>query len=395
LSTTANINPIILKWARETQGLSHEEVTSKKQLKKISSWEDGSTKPTMNQLLTLAHLYRRPSAIFFLSKPPEGTKEIWDFRSSPIRDDLLAVSPTLKTEIRLCEYRRNRALELADVLEEETMSTIPSAKIESDVEDTSTELSRFLNVDFKRITMFKDDTDALNYWIELVEEKSILVFRSCNLRGSNPSYEEVRGVSSYEDEFPWILLNSQEHPRGQLFSLGHELIHLMMRSSGLCDLHEKGKSDIIQHEQFCNQVSASVLMPRKIIDRLIKENSLLFRNEEQTESAISIIQKNLHTSKESIARRLVTLGHIAWDYYNRVRTESMKSLDNHRKNPPKFRSRKGFSTYFKRVMRWNGPRYTNLTTDAYMSKKISRGRAAEMLGTTIFHFNSIVEDLYR
>jgi len=391
LLTIANVNPEMLTWARKAQGLSQEEVSSKKRFRKVSMWEDGSKKPTMNQLLDLAHFYHRPSAIFFRSSPPSDMKKIRDSRSKSMVDES-PLSSALITEFRLCENRRKRALELAEILDKVTFCNIPATTIDADVNQVGKELSRFLEIDFDSIRSFKEDSDVLGYWIDRVEARSILVFRTHTHTGLNPSYKEIRGVSSYEDEYPWILINSQEHPRGQLFTLGHELAHLMLRSSNLCDLNEDDHSDSVRYERFCNQVSAAALMPRKIIEEWIASHSMKFRSDEEIEKGISLIQKKTHTSEESIARRLVTLGFISWNDYNLVRDKSIHNLDEDRK---KLGNIPAGEYYYKRVMRWNGRKYTNLTAEAFIEGKISLGRASELMSAKIPIFNKIISKLYQ
>ncbi len=52
------------------------------------------------------------------------------------------------------------------------------------------------------------------------------------------------------------------------------------------------------------------------------------------------------------------------------------------------------SYYYKRVLTWNGFKYTNLVTEAYQMQKISLGEAAGFLHTKVKHFESILQELY-
>ena len=74
MARAENINPSILAWARETAGLTFEETaerlglsTSEKSsaVEKLETFEAGETKPTRNQLLKIATLYRRPLTTFY------------------------------------------------------------------------------------------------------------------------------------------------------------------------------------------------------------------------------------------------------------------------------------------------------------------------------------------
>ena len=72
----------MLIWARESIALSFEGAALKASanVSKLETWESGLAAPTMAQLRTLARIYRRPSAIFYLKDPPQGWDAMRDFR---------------------------------------------------------------------------------------------------------------------------------------------------------------------------------------------------------------------------------------------------------------------------------------------------------------------------
>lgn len=76
----AGIQPSVLRWARESQGYSIDDVALhlKREPDEIEAWELGHTSPTYAQLEELAYkLYKRPLAVFFLPSDLPG-----DFRTS-------------------------------------------------------------------------------------------------------------------------------------------------------------------------------------------------------------------------------------------------------------------------------------------------------------------------
>jgi transcriptional regulator with XRE-family HTH domain len=60
-STEALVDPPILKWARESSGLSTEEAARSLQTtdKRVLAWEGGQARPTMAQLRRMATVYKR------------------------------------------------------------------------------------------------------------------------------------------------------------------------------------------------------------------------------------------------------------------------------------------------------------------------------------------------
>jgi transcriptional regulator with XRE-family HTH domain len=75
----------LLAWARTSAGLSIEEAARKvgANAEKLSSWEDGESRPTIGQLRKLAHIYKRPIAVFYLPVPPEDPMPPKDYRRLP------------------------------------------------------------------------------------------------------------------------------------------------------------------------------------------------------------------------------------------------------------------------------------------------------------------------
>src|SRR6266540_3419538 len=68
----ALVRPEMLKWARETAGMSSEIAAQRMRLSvaKLKLWEEGRSAPTIKQAHHLAEIYHQPFAAFYLPKPP-------------------------------------------------------------------------------------------------------------------------------------------------------------------------------------------------------------------------------------------------------------------------------------------------------------------------------------
>lgn len=78
----------------------------------------------------------------------------------------------------------------------------------------------------------------------------------------------MRSFSIGEHPLAAISLNVSEFPGGRLFTLMHELVHILLRQSALCDLEDEPVEldpEDRRLEWFCNSVGASRLMPRDTI----------------------------------------------------------------------------------------------------------------------------------
>ena len=56
------------------------------------------------------------------------------------------------------------------------------------------------------------------------------------------SLREMRGLAVSSDSLPVIVVNATDSPRGQVFTLAHEFIHLLLHQSGLCNLLSRTKT---------------------------------------------------------------------------------------------------------------------------------------------------------
>jgi Zn-dependent peptidase ImmA (M78 family) len=99
----------------------------------------------------------------------------------------------------------------------------------------------------------------LNECKETLNKLGILVFES-----ERVSLEEMKGLTLYYDEYPIIVLNGSDFVNSRIFSLFHELVHLMLGESAICDLEEDNKKEV-----FCNAVAGEFLVPSQ--DLLQKE----------------------------------------------------------------------------------------------------------------------------
>ena len=86
------VNSEILKWARETAGLTLEEAATKINLQqargvsapdRLTALENGKDEPTRSLLTRMEKQYRRPLLIFYMSAPPRKGDRGQDFRTLP------------------------------------------------------------------------------------------------------------------------------------------------------------------------------------------------------------------------------------------------------------------------------------------------------------------------
>ena len=128
--------------------------------------------------------------------------------------------------------------------------------------------------------------------------------------------EEFRGFVLVDEWAPLIFINGSDYPAAQLFTLIHELVHLLLGKGGITDA-EMFSSHSSKTERFCNQAAAEFLVPEKELKE--KWNGKLSADENiaalikyfKVSSLVMISraeQTGLISSSESVAMRKREIG---------------------------------------------------------------------------------------
>ncbi|GAB3076222.1 hypothetical protein GCM10027157_06540 [Corynebacterium aquatimens] len=105
---------------------------------------------------------------------------------------------------------------------------------------------------------------------DAIEEAGILVMRSSVVGNNNArklDVEEFRGFTLIRDSFGLIFVNGSDSKTGQLFSLAHELAHVLIDSPGISG----ERNDHRAVERWCNAFAAEFLAPSADIARAWNE----------------------------------------------------------------------------------------------------------------------------
>jgi len=383
----ANIRNTLLVWARESAGLSPE-VAAKRigvPVERLTAWERGDERPSVPQLRKAAATYKRSLAVFFLAEPPKSPPLIHDFRRLE-QGHTAARSPELLIELRRARRRREIAVEIAQDIDERIEDIPLQGTLRDDTERLAARAREWLGVTVAQQSAWKGDYGVLNGWLALLESKHILVFQT----GDVP-LTEMRGCSISEYPMPAIVLNATDAPRGRAFTLGHELVHLLLRNGGLCDpgrVSETGRTENEQVEIFCNAVAAAIMVPADdlLSTRLVRDASKGAQSWD--EAAIRELADRYAVSREVIVRRLLTLGKTTNDFYEHKREEYRQQFVAAREQAKEAR---GFPPYSRVVVRDLGKRYTRMVLEALDRERITPADVADYLGVRLKHLPDIAE----
>lgn len=368
----------VLKWARESMGLSIQEIAErlKKSEDTVVQWESGRGKISLAILEKLTNVYKRPLAVFFLPKPPEEPPLPKDFRSLP-REKRVVFSPETRLIIRRARRLQSLAAELAKSLNRKIALKINRANLSNDPEVVASHTRKQLGVEIQTQFGWKDENEAFDEWKKAVEKCGIFVFQP------SMSLEEMRGFSLTEGEFPVIVLNFLDSINGKIFSLFHEYAHLMINNGGICNMEDQDHltNEAKSIEKFCNHFAGAVLVPK---DELLNHNLIKSRRYpfEWSDEDLKKLAKSFKVSKEVILRRLAILGRSTIEFYKRKREEWRPKEEQKQKGwgPPNLP---------KRCIRENGIPFVSLALETLREEKITYSDVADYLAIRLKHIPKI------
>ena len=378
LSAEAIIEPELLVWARKSAGMTLDDAAQKLHISSeaLKAWERGSTLTT-KQLRKAARVYRQSFAAFYLDAAPEPfVPPVRDYRRLPeaLQGKL---SPELFLDVRSALDHREQFLELLERQEIAVTEFSRETSLSEDPEKLSQELRKWLNISLDRQVQWRDTRIGFNHWRESIESKGVLVLQTKGIPLS-----EMRGYSLAQFPLPIIVLNRKDAYAGRSFSLIHESVHLMLRTSGLCDLEirENGSSKDTKVESFCNAVAGATLVPRAafLATTIVRRH----KGEAWENGELEKLGKEFSVSREVIIRRALNFNLTTRDFYER-------KLEEFRREYEKRPKTEGFVPPHIDAISLSGKPFTRLVLNSFLSEHITASDVSNYLSIKLKHLEKV------
>ena len=387
-SMPALVEPSVLRWARESIGLTPLAAARKIDVPdgRIDEWESGAVQPTIAQLRRAADAYKRPLGVFFLPRPPEDFDAMRDFR----RHGIIVASgwsPELHGEFRRAQVQREFTLELADI-EDDELPVVWRLDDLPDEDEAIAAMARAELLGHAPLPLPQGSSTPyghLNAWTAALEDAGVLVMATGH---GGVATNEMRAFSLYFDTLPVIVVNGSDVARGRLFSLLHEYAHLLLHTAGLCDTVTDLRPTTPDRalEARCSAIAAAMLMPRDAVlanpDVAAREHDPERWDYETLRTAAS----PYGVSAEAFLRRLLTLKRVSRAFYQARRGEFLAAYEREED-----RERGGGGNWYRNTARDLGKGYVRRVADAHRRHVIDSYTAASFLNVKVGQIAQLAE----
>jgi Zn-dependent peptidase ImmA (M78 family) len=234
-----------------------------------------------------------------MERTPSLHDVIPDFRSPN-------AAPTAKSKETIQTIQFAEGVQKALEQDSEGVSDLPHFTVtQSDKIDEFALLARrYFNITLEDQSEAKDARAFYIICRKKIEDRGIFV-----LHDSFPE-QDGSGFCLSHDRHPVIVVNTKKQTKGRrLFTLIHELAHVLMRKSGISDPFVRENAT----ERACNRFAGSFLVPKSYINGLLR----LPITDEPDDDDVKWASRRLKISQEATVFRLEQLGFYKPGSYDR------------------------------------------------------------------------------
>lgn len=353
------VTPEVIRWARSRAGFSVEEAA--KHFRKIAAWEDGTASPTYNQLEQMSEKFKCPVAMFFFPEPPTVPGVETSFRT--LTPDVFREVPrTVKGFMRKAQVMQLNLTELNDGRNPAKRLITRDLRFDigTPVDVLAGEVRKYLGVPIAEQEKWSSAEEALEQWRDVFASVGVFVFKDAF------HAEGYFGFCLYDDEFPVIYVNNTSAKTRQMFTLFHELGHLLFHTSGIDwadDEHyiPRLAEPDYRLEVLCNRLAGLVLVPDEEFDKAVAGRP---RNRETA----TIVADRFSVSREMVYRKMLDRGWISADEYTAAAVAWAAQV----------KTKSGGDYYYNQIS-YLGRRYVDLAFQRYYQRRIGKEELSEYL----------------
>jgi len=300
------VSAMVLKWARTTlYGANKQEAADRLKITvaELDNWETNDSTIAVSILKRMSKVYNRHISVLLYKNPPKS-QEAPKFRKLPSFEEVEFDRKTFMA-IRQAQEIQNNAMFLLE--NKENLNLKELIENSEDWNKLSIKLSDLLRIDKDFRFHSKNSAQQLKMWKRSLESLGILV-----LEQSFP-LSDIRAFTIYDKVAPIIVLNSSDTDNGRIFSLFHELGHLVRKQTDTDQILDLSISSKHENEYFSNNFAATFLVPKDLLNKNVE----LIDN--FNDENVKTIADKFKVSTSVIWIRLRDFDHINQDEFNKIR----------------------------------------------------------------------------
>lgn len=353
------VNPVMLKWAREKSGYTIPDISLKlnKEEALIKKWEAGETTPSYAILEKLAYKYYKiPLILFYYPNPPEINTPRSKMRRLPDYE-FARFSPDTYHKINIAQGYQASLMEIfGDKNDDNAIFKHIDGNEYSSIVDLAKDTRDFIGVSIKQQINFKNPETGLKAWRYYIESVGVFTFKD--------TFKDrfISGFSLLDSEYPVIFVNNSNSFTRQIFTIIHELAHILFGVTGVTDISTKyiGKLNDFDRniEIKCNAFASELLLPDKYF---AKEK---VRTSQVDGNLITNLARKYTVSREVILRRLFDYDLLDSSTYRRYAREFLNDYI-------RYKSESSGGDYYLTKLSYLGEGFTKKAYQSYKSGIIS------------------------
>lgn len=361
--TQVPINHKVLTWARERNNLSLEELALALDISilKLKAFEDGTEKPPLTLLEKIAYAKLKiPLAVFFFPEPPILPDPVGKLRRLPDSEHQ-RLSPSTLAAIRLAQSYQD-SLESLIGASQKNISDLQISKM--GIAAAADHVRSTFQFSIEQQRKLRSPEKAFKALRHILEQWGIFTFKD--------SLEDkfISGFCLLSESFPVILINNSNSFTRQLFTLTHELAHILFGVNGITDINDSYIGEMSDYDRKieikCNQFASYFLIPESESEKIVKAYKQLGID------GIGEIANIYSVSREFILRRLLDIGQVQDTLYTAKAKEWNADYLRSAGNKPG-------GNYYLTHLSYLGETYTSAAFKKYKAGKISQGELASHL----------------
>lgn len=302
MSVRVPVKPALISWALEQASV---EPGDLRLGDKVVGWLEGSLQPTLKQLQDFAKSTHVPFGYLMMSEPPALEKPLPDFRrrdgrssrySQELTDEIYAQQ---RKQVWFRDYALDQGLDIVDWVGSASLSDAPEAVAMRLREQWS----------FSTAGKAQSYVESRKEVFSFLENQGVLVSVAGYFGSTRRPFDtqEFSGFSLSDEYAPLIFVNGKESHAAQVFTMFHEVGHLVLGESGVSDdAEESGNSN--RSERWCDEFASAFLMPAGEVSRLAPHSL--------SEDAVLPVAKRFRVSALALLNRLRDLKLISFERWS-------------------------------------------------------------------------------